>query len=84
MTVELPEWIRVWAWYRQTHPDDRRPFPQQAIYAGEVTLDYAEAHRLWLERDRTPAGETPSGATDGEQEFLAFMVEANIAGKEAA
>ena len=42
MAELVPEWVRVWAWYRQTHPTDRRPFPQQLHTAGEECVDYAE------------------------------------------
>ena len=47
---ELPEWVRVWRWYRETHPEDQRPFPQQAHYAGEELLDYRTVRELWVGR----------------------------------
>lgn len=45
---EVPEWVKVWAWYRRVSPEDRRPFPQQSEIGA---LDYESVRARWLERD---------------------------------
>lgn len=53
---EIPEWVRVWSWWRETRGEHEKPFPQQlgadgfAFPPDVECVDYEQALALFRAR----------------------------------
>lgn len=68
--MNVPEWVRVWAWYRKTVGNHDQPFPQQLEARGfswaRPPVDYGQLLGRWR------------GTSDRGEAFLEFLARPDI------